>query len=76
MKFDRDLCYSSTHSELDLELAMIMSMSAQEAAIYAAQAFAEVEALVEEAEAATEEIEAVEAYADATEAFVKLQGKD
>jgi hypothetical protein len=33
---------------------MIMSMSAQEEATYAARAFTEVETLVEEAEAATE----------------------
>lgn len=55
MKFDRDLSYNPTQSELDLELAMIMSLSSQEAATYAAQAFAEVEALLEEAEEATEE---------------------
>jgi len=44
MNCDRDLSYSPTQSELDFQLAMIMSVSAQEAAT-----FAEVEALIEEA---------------------------
>jgi len=36
MKFDRDLSYNPTQSKLDLELAMIKSLSAQEAATYSA----------------------------------------
>ncbi|RHN40385.1 putative pre-rRNA-processing protein TSR2 [Medicago truncatula] len=48
---NRDLSYSPTQSKL----AMIMSLPAQEAATYSAQAFSEVKAILEEVEEATEE---------------------
>lgn len=60
MNCDRDLSYSLTQSELDFQLAMVMSVSAQEAAT-----FAEVEALIEEA---------AEAYVEA--AGERLKGRN
>jgi len=61
---------ASMKYDLDLKLAMLTSMSTQEAATYAAQAFAKVEALLDAAEEATEEAEAAEA--DAAEATPKM----
>jgi len=75
MKFYRDESNIPTKSVIDLELEKIRSMSAQEAAAYAARAVAEAEALMAEAEEATKEAEAAEAEADAMEAFVEAERK-
>nr|QSD99606.1 MYB family transcription factor [Melilotus albus] len=75
MKFDRDEINNPMKYDLDLELEKIRSMSAQEAAAYAARALAEAEALMVEAEEATKEAEAAEAEADAEEAWVEAEEK-
>lgn len=69
MKLDRDVPNVITKSQIDLELAKIRSMTAQEAAAVAAQAVAEAEAAIAEAEEAAKEAEAAEADAEAAQAF-------
>lgn len=69
MKIDKDEANVITKSQIDLELAKIRSMTAQEAAAVAARAVAEAEAAIAEAEEAAKEAEAAEADAEAAQAF-------
>ncbi|KAK4270769.1 hypothetical protein QN277_019541 [Acacia crassicarpa] len=69
MKMDKDEANVITKSQIDLELAKIRSMTAQEAAAVAARAVAEAEAAIAEAEEAAKEAEAAEADAEAAQAF-------
>ena len=68
-KFDKDEANVLTKSQIDIELAKMKSMTAQEAAIVAARAVAEAEAAMAEAEEAAREAEAAEADAEAAQAF-------
>ncbi|XP_009758805.1 telomere repeat-binding factor 1 [Nicotiana sylvestris] len=75
-----DMNMRTTKAQVDLELAMMRSMTLQEAAAAAAQAVAEAEAAIEEAEEAARVAEAAEAEAEAAQAFAKaamktLQGR-
>ncbi|KEH20918.1 myb transcription factor [Medicago truncatula] len=71
MKLDRVERKYPTKSEIDLEIEKVRSMSAQEAAAYAARAVADAEAAIAEAEEAAKEAEAAEADAAAAEAFAE-----
>jgi transcription factor MYB, plant len=75
MKLDRDERKYPTKSEIDLEIEKVRSMSAQEAAAYAARAVADAEAAIAEAEEAAKEAEAAEADAAAAEAFAEAAMK-
>ena len=75
MKLDRDERKYPTKSEIDLEIEKVRSMSAQEAASYAARAVADAEAAIAEAEEAAKEAEAAEADAAAAEAFAEAAMK-
>ncbi|WCJ17989.1 telomere repeat binding factor 1 [Euphorbia peplus] len=78
-KLERD--DSSMHSnmlsksQIDLEIAKMRSMTAQEAAAAAAQAVAEAEAAIAEAEEAARDAEAAEADAEAAQAFAEATVK-
>ncbi|MED6122839.1 hypothetical protein PIB30_043684 [Stylosanthes scabra] len=69
LRGDKEETNVLTKSQIDLELAKIRSMSAQEAAAVAARAVAEAEAAIAEAEEAAREAEAAEADAEAAQAF-------
>ncbi|XP_057754727.1 telomere repeat-binding factor 1 [Arachis stenosperma] len=69
LRGDKEETNVLTKSQVDLELAKIRSMSAQEAAAVAARAVAEAEAAIAEAEEAAREAEAAEADAEAAQAF-------
>lgn len=58
-----------TKAQVDAELEMMKSMSAEEAAAIAAQAIAQAEAAIAEAEAAAKEAEKAEAEAEASQCF-------
>ena len=60
-------------SQVDAEMADMITMTAEEAASAAARAIAEAEALMAEAEAATREAEAAEADAQAAQAFAEAE---
>lgn len=68
-RLDRNDTKPLTKSEVDAELARMMSMTAEEAATAAAQAVAEAEAAMEEAEEAARIAESLEADAEAAQAF-------
>ncbi|GMH17922.1 hypothetical protein Nepgr_019763 [Nepenthes gracilis] len=74
-KVDGDELRIFTKSQIDLELAKMRNMSAQEAAAAAARAVAEAEAAIEEAEEAAREAEAAEADAEAAQAFAEAAMK-
>ncbi|XP_057963838.1 telomere repeat-binding factor 1 [Malania oleifera] len=74
-KVDRDDFNIPTKSQIDLELAKMRSMTAQEAAAAAARAVAEAEAAIAEAEEAAREAEAAEADAEAAQAFAEAAMK-
>ncbi|KAK7329639.1 hypothetical protein VNO77_23811 [Canavalia gladiata] len=71
MKVDKDETSILTKSQIDLELAKIRSMTAQEANAFAARAVAEAEAAIAEAEEAAKEAEAAEADAEAALAYAE-----
>ncbi|TKY72428.1 Telomere repeat-binding factor 1 [Spatholobus suberectus] len=75
MKIDKDETHILTKAQIDLELAKIRSMTAQEAAAFAARAVAEAEAAIAEAEEAAKEAEAAEADAEAAQAFAEATTK-
>lgn len=70
-KIESDDIKTLTKSQVDAELADMITMTAEEAASAAARAIAEAEALMAEAEAATREAEAAEADAQAAQAFAE-----
>ncbi|KDP44512.1 hypothetical protein JCGZ_16345 [Jatropha curcas] len=70
-KVERDDFSMLTKAQIDLELAKMRTMSAQEAAAAAARAVAEAEAAIAEAEEAAREAEAAEADAEAAQAFAE-----
>jgi transcription factor MYB, plant len=70
-KIESDDIKTLTKSQVDAELAHMITMTAEEAASAAARAIAEAEALMAEAEAATREAEAAEADAQAAQAFAE-----
>lgn len=67
----RDDPKPSSRFQVDVELARMRSITAQQAAAVAAQAVAEAEAAMAEAEAAAREAEAAEAEAEVAQAFVE-----
>ncbi|XP_027331385.1 telomere repeat-binding factor 1 isoform X2 [Abrus precatorius] len=71
MKADKDDINILTKSQVDLELAKIRSMTAQEVAAFAAQAVLEAEAALAEAEEAAKEADVAEADAEAAQAFAE-----
>ncbi|GAV86469.1 Myb_DNA-binding domain-containing protein/Linker_histone domain-containing protein [Cephalotus follicularis] len=73
-KVDRDDNFR-TKAQIDLELAKMRTMTAQEAAVAAARAVAEAEAAMGEAEAAAREAEAAEADAEVAQAFAEAAMK-
>lgn len=75
VKFDKDEANILTKSQIDLEVAKMRSMTAQEAAAVAARAVAEAEAAMTEAEEAAREAEAAEADAEAAQAFAEAAMK-
>ncbi|GAB4838349.1 Telomere repeat-binding factor 1 [Ancistrocladus abbreviatus] len=75
LKMDRDELHILTKTQIDLELAKIRNMTAQEAAAAAARAVAEAEAAIAEAEEAAREAEAAEADAEAAQAFAEAAMK-
>ena len=75
MKFSKYDIHIPSKAEIDLELEKIKSMTAQEAAEFAARAVADAEAAILEAEEAVREAEAAEADADAAEAFAEAARK-
>uniref|UniRef100_A0A7N0T0U3 MYB transcription factor n=1 Tax=Kalanchoe fedtschenkoi TaxID=63787 RepID=A0A7N0T0U3_KALFE len=66
---------TTSRAEIDLELAKMRNMTAEEAAIAAARAVAEAEAAIAEAEEAAREAEAAEADAEAAMAFAEAARK-
>lgn len=72
---DQDDIDVITRSEIDMELAKMRSMSAEEAAAVAAQAVAEAETAMAEAEEAAKDAEAAEADADAAHVFAEAAMK-
>ncbi|KAM5576822.1 telomere repeat-binding factor 2 [Rosa sericea] len=72
---DKSVVSILTKSQVDAELTMIRSMTAQEAAAAAAQAVAEAEAAIAAAEEAAREAEAAEAEAEAAQVFAKAAVK-
>ena len=68
-KVEKDDAHLFTKSQIDIELAKMRTMTAQEAAAAAAEAVAEAEAAIAEAEEAEKEAEAAEADAEAAQAF-------
>ncbi|KAL8158790.1 hypothetical protein V2J09_000327 [Rumex salicifolius] len=72
---DRAGVSTLTRSQIDLELAKMRKMSAEEAAACAAQAVAEAEAAIAEAEEAAREAEAAEADAHELQAFAEAAMK-
>lgn len=70
-RVEQDDISITTRSQIDLELAKMRSMTAQEAAAVAARAVAEAEAAIADAEAAAREAEAAEADAEAAQAFAE-----
>ncbi|XP_004288258.1 PREDICTED: telomere repeat-binding factor 2 [Fragaria vesca subsp. vesca] len=72
---DKTVLSILTKSQVDAELTMIRSMTAQEAAAAAAQAVAEAEAAIAAAEEAAREAEAAEAEAEAAQVFAKAAVK-
>ncbi|XP_015582873.1 telomere repeat-binding factor 1 [Ricinus communis] len=74
-KVERDDFNMLTKSQIDVELAKMRTMTAQEAAIAAARAVAEAEAAIAEAEEAAIEAEAAEADAEAAQAFAEAAMK-
>ncbi|CAM8923969.1 unnamed protein product [Rhodiola kirilowii] len=73
--FNLDDIKTTSKAEIDLELAKMRNMSAEEAAIAAARAVAEAEAAIAEAEEAAREAEAAEADAEAAMAFAEAARK-
>ncbi|XP_015892745.1 telomere repeat-binding factor 1 [Ziziphus jujuba] len=74
-KFEKDESTMLLKSQIDLELAKMRTMTAQEAAAAAALAVAEAEAAIAEAEEAAKEAEAAEADAEAAQAFAEAAMK-
>lgn len=74
-RVERDDFNMLTKSQIDLELAKMRTMTAQEAAAAAARAVAEAEAAIAEAEEAAREAEAAEADAEAAQAFAEAAMK-
>lgn len=74
-KFEKDDSTMLLKSQIDLELAKMRTMTAQEAAAAAALAVAEAEAAIAEAEEAAKEAEAAEADAEAAQAFAEAAMK-
>ncbi|KAG8645668.1 telomere repeat-binding factor 1 [Manihot esculenta] len=74
-RVERDDFNMLTKSQIDLELAKMRMMTAQEAAAAAARAVAEAEAAIAEAEEAAREAEAAEADAEAAQAFAEAAMK-
>ncbi|KAJ9175124.1 hypothetical protein P3X46_013706 [Hevea brasiliensis] len=74
-RVERDDFNMPTKSQIDLELAKMRTMTAQEAAAAAARAVAEAEAAIAEAEEAAREAEAAEADAEAAQAFAEAAMK-
>ncbi|XP_065872167.1 telomere repeat-binding factor 1 isoform X2 [Euphorbia lathyris] len=74
-KLERDDSNMLTKSQIDLEIAKMRTMTAQEAAAAAAQAVAEAEAAIAEAEEAARDAEAAEADAEAAQAFAEATVK-
>lgn len=74
-KVERDDFNMLTKSQIDLELAKMRTMNAQEAAATAARAVAEAEAAIAAAEEAAREAEAAEADAEAAQAFAEAAMK-
>lgn len=74
-KVDLDEIHVPTKAEIDLELAKMRTMTAQEAAVAAARAVAEAEAAIAEAEEAAREAEAAEADAEEAQAFAEAAMK-
>uniref|UniRef100_A0A2P2L8N8 MYB transcription factor n=1 Tax=Rhizophora mucronata TaxID=61149 RepID=A0A2P2L8N8_RHIMU len=70
-RVERDNFNTLTKSQVDLEIAKMRTMTAQEAAVAAARAVAEAEAAIAEAEEAGREAEAAEADAEAAQAFAE-----
>jgi transcription factor MYB, plant len=68
-KFGRDESQTLTISQIDAELALMTTMTAEEAAAAADRAVAEAETIMAEAEAAAKEAEAAEADAQAAQAL-------
>uniref|UniRef100_A0A7N1A1T9 MYB transcription factor n=2 Tax=Kalanchoe fedtschenkoi TaxID=63787 RepID=A0A7N1A1T9_KALFE len=66
---------TTSRAEIDLELAKMRNMTAEEAAVAAARAVAEAEAAIAEAEEAAREAEAAEADAEAAMAFAEAARK-
>ncbi|XP_050367066.1 LOW QUALITY PROTEIN: telomere repeat-binding factor 2 [Argentina anserina] len=74
-RVDKKVLSILSKSQVDAELTMIRSMTAQEAAAAAAQAVAEAEAAIAAAEEAAREAEAAEAEAEAAQVFAKAAVK-
>ena len=68
-RVDKDDINIPTKAQIDLELAKMMTMTAQEAAAAAAEAVKEAEAAIAVAEEAATEAEEAEADAEAAQAF-------
>ncbi|GAB2292122.1 Telomere repeat-binding factor 1 [Dionaea muscipula] len=75
LNVERDEAPILTKPQIDLELAKMRNMTAQEAAVAAARAVAEAELAIAEAEEAAREAEAAEADAEAAQAFAEAAMK-
>lgn len=74
-KFEKDEATVLLKSQIDLDLAKMRTMTAQEAAAAAARAVAEAEAAIAEAEEAAREAEAAEVDAEAAQAYAEAAMK-